>query len=106
MNVPPWFKLKAGKKTLIVREEPEGCGIRYGFVCLHGNNTMCRLLWELATKSSIEEIEKEMVAEYSITSKQFDAALKEVDALLRELGFLSETIQDTTFALLKVKGGT
>lgn len=104
--IPPWFKVQVGKKILVIREEKGGCGIRCGFVCVHGNFTLYRLLWELATKESIEEIEKDITSEYGITSEEFNASIAEADALLKELGFLSENLKDAEFMLLKVKGGT
>lgn len=104
--IPPWFKVQVGKKILVIREEKGGCGIRCGFVCVHGNATLHRLLWEFATKESIEAIEGDITSEYGITSEEFNASIAEADALLKELGFLSENLKDAEFMLLKVKGGT
>jgi hypothetical protein len=101
----PWFKMKAGKKILIVREEPEGCGIRSGFKCFHANNTLYRLLWEFAHNKPLEKIRQEIVHEYHITEFEFDESLKEANKVLKTLGLLSENIQDTRFELLKIKGG-
>lgn len=101
----PWFKMRAGNKILIIREEPEGCGIRCGFKCFHGNNTLYRLLWEFANNKPIEQMREDITSEYSITAEEFDASMEEASTLLRDLGLLSEPLQNTEFKLLKVKGG-
>lgn len=101
----PWFKVKAGKRILIVREEPEGCGIRSGLKCFHANNTLYRLLWEFANNKPLEKIRQEIVKEYNITEYEFDESLKEANKILKTLGLLSENMQNIPFELLKVKGG-
>jgi hypothetical protein len=103
---PPWFRVRVGKNTVIVRKELDGCGIRIGFTCFHGNNTLYQLLWELANKKSMEQIKKKVISEYDITAEEFDTAIKETNRMLKDLGLLTKNLENTVFELLKVKEGS
>lgn len=104
-EVPPWFKLQAGKEIIIVRKEFEGCGIRHKFICLHGNDTLRTLLWEVGSKQTIEEVRRDICSQYHITEEEFQESITEMNRILQDLGIISGTIGETDFMILKVKGG-
>jgi hypothetical protein len=104
-EVPPWFKLQAGKETITVRKEPAGCGIRHKFICLHGNDTLRRLLWKIASEHNIEEVRSSILTQYNVTEEEFQESLAETSKILHSLGIISGNIEDIHFKILKTKGG-
>ncbi|MBU6996658.1 MAG: hypothetical protein HXS42_03315 [Theionarchaea archaeon] len=103
--VPPWFKLQVGEETISVRKEPVGCGIRHRFICLHGNDTLRRLLWEIASKHSIEEVREDILSQYDITEEEFQNSIAETNKILQDLGIITGDIRGNNFKILKVKRG-
>jgi hypothetical protein len=104
-GIPPWFKLQAGRETIAVRKEPTGCGIRHKFICVHGNDTLRRLLWEIASKNDIEEVKRDILSQYDVTEEEVQESIAETTRILQDLGIITGDIRNTNFTILKVKGG-